>query len=290
MSLELLKDVNVQQGLKELGSEAYTFAQNMRTRVDTPVLDDGTDTWEIWLDSKTNNDYGGVNEDNRHRFRINQGSNLSTIISSQISSDGSIASDEKAYNTSEATEFIIIEQEILGTDTRYAIRADKYEDIREALNQARDSGEEYSVEDLVTQGGFQINTYLNHDEIIKLSDGRSITDLTNEEIDNLSLDDIEYVHDGWLEHAVGESDRTDEDYLVAAQLLGKYVKKADEEGCFRGEDKEGMYFAVNPSEDGYKVRPWYVDDSDDRSDADVRVDFSCGRHFFGVGSRRRRRA
>ena len=74
MSLELVKFNTVQGGLREIGNLAYSMMQNLTARVETPVLEDGTDLWKnTWLDSKDINFCGCTNDDNRHRFKIDRG-------------------------------------------------------------------------------------------------------------------------------------------------------------------------------------------------------------------------
>lgn len=254
MALELLENVTVQTGLAELKDKACSMKQNMLTRVKTPVLEDGTSLWKKYLDSKDVNFYGSTNDDNKYRFKIYHGFDLTKIVNAKLV-DGAVPSEKKDYMASKGTEFIIL-------DGNHAIRADKYEGIKKKLNQ-----EDYSLDSL-EDGIFKINTSSNPDEIIKYDKSRNIEDLT--------LDDIEYVHGGWLEHAVGKNNASQEEYLEAAKLLAKYVIKAQEKDCF--EEEIGMGFFVETDVDDYKLRPWYVGDSDDRSVADVRDGFgNCGR-------------
>src|SRR3989338_2594271 len=106
MTLELLTGVNVQEGLREFGLSVNSMGQNMLARVETPVLEDGTNLWTRWLDSRTQNLYGGVNEDKRHRFKIDHTFDLGAIVNAAINSDGSISTDKPAYELSPATGFI----------------------------------------------------------------------------------------------------------------------------------------------------------------------------------------
>ena len=267
MPLELLTGVNVQEGLRELGDSAYSMGQNMLARVETPVLDDGTDLWRCFLDSKTINHYGGVNEDNRHQFKVDNEPDLGAIVNAAINSDGSISTSQQAYEHSPPTGFVIVGQSDLeGTNADYAIRTDKYEAVREQLSQGR-----YKAEDLEKAGGFKANVRLKPEEIIRYK---------GENVDELTLDDIEYVHDGWLEHAVGKSNATQEEYLEAAKSLARYVAKAQEERCFN--DGTGMGFFVRTDVDDYKVRPWFVFNSDFRYSASGWSDFFDNGQFLRV--------
>lgn len=233
MTLDLLRVNTIQQGLRELVDNAYPFRQNMDARVATPVLGDGTDLWTIWLDSRTINLYGGVNEDGRHRFKIDHEFDLSKMIGSPIRSDGSISLDEQIYMQSQGRGFIIIpKSDVKDAKTDYAIRADKYESVKDKLSEG------IAEDALKESGGFKINIRLKPKEV--------------------------FANDGWLELAVGRNDAVDSDYKSAAKFLeNDYVPKAQERDCFP--DGVGMGFIVQTDVQDYKVRPWCVYCSSSRS-------------------------
>ena len=257
MALKLLKYETAQKGLKEIVDSAYSMKQNLSARVKTPFLADGTDLWDTWLDSKTFNLCGGVNQDDRYRFKIDHDFDLSRIISAKINSDGSISTDENIYNKSKGTEFIIISRrDVEGAEADYAIRADKYKNIQEQLNKG-----EYRINELkkAGAGGFKINEWLKPDKIP--------------------------THDGWIELAVGKNNASKKDYENASKFLkDKYVPLAEKRGCFS--DGTGMGFFVRTDVKDCNVRPWYVDDSNDGSDADFRNDFDYFGRFLGVCSKK----
>ncbi|MFH1316791.1 MAG: hypothetical protein ABII01_04690 [Candidatus Woesearchaeota archaeon] len=249
MVLDLLRIVNVQAGLRELVESAYSFRQNMDARVDSPVLHDGTDLWKTWLDSRTMCLYGGVNEDDRHCFKVDHGFDLSGIIDASINSDGSISVDKQVYLQSQGREFIIIgKSDVKGAEADYAIRVDKYLSVKGQLS-------EINMEDLEKAGAFKIGISLSPYEIA--------------------------IHDGWLELAVGKNTASDSDYREAAQFLkDKYVPEAQKNDCFP--DGVGMAFCVKTDVEGYKVRPWFVISSIDRSYANFRNFFNCNGLFLRV--------
>ncbi|MCK4784032.1 MAG: hypothetical protein KAV87_09795, partial [Desulfobacteraceae bacterium] len=249
MALELVTNVNVQEGLNELVDEAYSMRQNLDAIVETPVLEDGTELFSTFLDSKTMNLYGDVKQDSRHRFKIDHAFDLSKIINAGVNSDGSISIDEHTYKQSQGTEFIIISgKDIKGTTTEYAIRTDKYEKIREQLNKGR-----YEAKEIEKAGGFKINESLKPEEIS--------------------------THDGWKELAVGKNNASEQDYEKASKFLEyEYLPKAQQNQCFP--DGTGMNFLINAKENNYRVRSWYVRDSRDCSDADDRYDFDSSGHFL----------
>ncbi|MFH1054083.1 MAG: hypothetical protein V1740_06715 [Candidatus Woesearchaeota archaeon] len=243
MVLDLLRDVNVLAGLRELVESAYFFRQNMNTRVDSPILHDGTDLWKTWLDSRTMCLYGGVNEDDRHCFKVDHGFDLSSIIDASVNPDGSFSVDEEVYLQSQGREFIIIgKSDVKDAEADYAIRVDKYQSVKGQLS-------EINRKDLEKAGAFKIGVRLSPDEIA--------------------------IHDGWLELAVGKNNATEQDYKESFQFLkDKYVPEAQKNNCFP--DGVGMAFFVRTDVEDYKVRPWFVFNSNNRSYAnggDVFYDF-----------------
>jgi hypothetical protein len=244
MSLEVAKFNTVQEGLKELGDSAYSMRQNLEARLDDQGL------FSTWLDSKTIQLYGGVNEDNRHRFKIDHAFDLSAIINEDISSDGSIKINQGNYLQSQGTEFIIISKsELKEAEADYAIRADNCQSIREQLNNGN-----YKLQDLEKAGGFKINVHLTPGEAKS--------------------------HNGWKELAAGKNKASSEDYASASELLCKYIGEAKKEKCFP--DGIGMGFFVETSVKSYKARPWYVFYSGNRSDADGRGYFDSIGRFLRV--------
>ncbi len=247
MAIRVASSGNVQTCLKELLNAAYSMKQNLEARVDTPVLPDGTNLFGIWLDSKTIQLYGGVNEDNRHRFKIDHNYNLSTIVNASVSSDGSISLHKDKYLKSEGTEFIIISRLGLGgAKSDYAVRADKYTAVREQLNKG-----EFTAEALEKAGGFKINHSLTPGEA-----GTS---------------------DGWIEMAVGKNRATAQDYASVSGLLQRYIAEAQERGCFGG---GGMGFYVETGSQDYKARPWFVFGFGRRSDANGKNHFTNDGRFL----------
>ena len=138
------------------------------------------------------------------------------------------------------SEFIIISRNNIKEATaEYAIRVDKYAEIRKQLNKGR-----YEAEELEKVGGFKINESLRPEEIS--------------------------AHDGWKELAVGKNNASDQDHEEASKFLDEYILKAQQDKCFL--DGTGMEFFVNTNENN-KVRHWFVFDSSDKSYAFGRGDF-----------------
>ncbi len=275
MELELAQFGTVQSGLKEQKNTAYTLSQDLQARLDTPVLQDGTNLWQTFLDSRTMQLYGGVNDDQRHRFKIDHSFDLSTIVNADINADGSVTIEPTKYSQSRGTEFVIISREELnGADKNYAIRADKYNAIKSALNNSRQTKKKYDLTALMQAGGFVVNSDLTHEEVITTED---------------KTGKVTRVHDGWIELAVGKNNALAEDYSKAVDLLKRYVPEAQKNGCFK--EGVGMGWYVETGSNGYKARSWCVYDSDGRSRADDWYDLgNLGRFLRVRGSRRRRRA
>ena len=80
LPLQLLKFDEIIEGLRNFvqAKEApYSMRQNLEAMVETPVLEDGTDLWRrTQLDSKDMQLYGGKNEDDRYRFKIDSDCDL----------------------------------------------------------------------------------------------------------------------------------------------------------------------------------------------------------------------
>ena len=55
----------------------------------------------------------------------------------------------------------------------------------------------YRHEELKKAGGFKINQNLKPEEIVQYDKAKNIDDIT--------LDDIKYIHDGWLELSAGKN-------------------------------------------------------------------------------------
>jgi len=249
MALELLTTVNVQEGLKELLDKAYSIRQNLNARVETPILEDGIKLFDTFLYSKTMNLYGGVNEDNRHRFKIDNAFDLNKIINADINFDSSIFIDEYTYLQSQGVEFIILHRnDIKEATAEYAIKTDKYEKIREQLNKGN-----YSPEEIEKAGGFKINEGL---EPKKIS-----------------------THDGWKELAVGKNKASYENYEEAFKFLKeKYVPKAQQNKCFPS--GTGMVFFVYTDGDNYVAQPWSILNSSKGSCADGGGQFEDDGYFL----------
>lgn len=248
-------EITILKGVDKLGKTAYSMKDNMVARLKTPVLEDGTDLWKTYLDSKDVNSYGSKNDDGRRRFKMDHAFDLDKIINASLA-NGAVPSSIGDYSASTGTEFIIL-------DDNHSIRADKYVSIVDKLDK-----DDYSIDDL-QDCIFKINADLSTDQVIKYD--RSKFD-TSEKLNELTWEDIEYVHDGWLGHAVGKNNASEEEYLEAAKLLAKYALKAEKKDCF-----DGMGFCVNTGED-FVVRSWRVGDSDFGS-----ITYSRG--YFGSGGR-----
>lgn len=281
MPLELLVAKNLQEVSRGLGKSAYSMGKNMLARVRTPVLADDANLWNIRLDSITQNHYGSLNKDNRPRFKIDHEPDLGLIVNAAVNPDGSISTSQQAYEQSSATEFVIILwSDLNGATADYAIRADKYEAAREQIGKGR-----RKAEDLEKVGGFKINQWLKPEEVIRYGAKNA---------DDLTLRGIKYVHEGWLELAVGKCNATKKEYLEAAKLLAKYAAKAQEEGCFI-DGTGGMGFFVNTDLRGYKVRLRFLGESGDLSYSDDRGIFQfingqfLGLNGAGIGCRAQRR-
>lgn len=254
MALDLLTNVTIREGLNELGGIAYSMRDNLIARLKTPILEDGVDLWKTYIDSKDVNFYGSNGNDGRSRFKMDHEFDLTKIINANLS-NGAVPSNSKDYSASTATEFIIL-------DDNHAVRADKYATIVGKLDQ-----DDYSIADL-QDGIFKINANLSSGQVIKYDKSKKVEDLT--------WDDIEYVHDGWIEHAVGKNNASKDEYLETAKLLANYVLEAEKRDCF-----DGMGFYVNTGED-FVVRPWFIYNSDLDSDAFGRISFNFNGHFLRV--------
>ena len=254
----------------EQGNNAYTLSHNLQARLNTPVLQDNINLWRMWLDSRTMQLYGGVNEDNRYRFKIDHSFDLSAIVNANINYlDGSVIINQTTYSQSQGTEFIIISSKDLnGANKDYAMKTDKYGIIRSALNKSRQSRHKYDLTALIRVGGFAINSDLDTEEIIS----------TEEEIGKVTR-----VHDGWLELAVGKNNAKEEDYSKAEDLLKRYVTEARKNECFvMG---IGMRFFVGNYLKDYKVNSWCIEGSLGMSDASVRYLSQNGRFLVLHGGR-----
>lgn len=168
LELALAEAKNIIEGLQQFGDSAFTMGQNLRARTEKPILSYDTNLWRTWLDSRTMQLYGGLNDDGRVRFKIDNNPDLTTIISQPyILTKGSFQIDDEIYARSKGTEFIVIAKKgVKEADANYyAIRADKYQKIRASLNKAQ-----LTAEDLAKAGGFKVNEPLTPNEA-KASDG-----------------------------------------------------------------------------------------------------------------------
>ncbi len=271
---QVLRFGTVQEGLNILGNSAPSGRQNLEARVGNSSL------FGRWMDSKDISLYGGMNDDQRYRFKEDFSFNLPFIASADVNADGSVSIDNTRYTQSQGTEFILIgKEELTGTTDVYAISSKRYDIVKSVLNTVRSSGQRFSVDKLVKAGGFKVNADLTVDEHIKLKDGRSVLDLKKEDITRLSLEDFEYIHAGWHEHFIGSNNVTPKQYLKGAKLYVKYLQEANKNNCFpKG---KGMGFFLETGVRDYKARSWCVVSSRHRSRADVRVLYSCG-HFLKV--------
>lgn len=254
--VRLLTAVTIQGGLRSLGKTPPCMRDNLVARVRTPILEDGTDLWDTFLNCRDVNFHGHKNADKYYRFRTEHLFDIRRISNAELV-NGAILYTRDAYLASKGTEFIIL-------DYNHAIRADKYARIRDRLIQGG-----YSVGAL-EDGIFIINEEMSPEHVIKYD--RSIRPK------ELRWGDIVYVHYGWLEHAVGKNRASRKEYLEAAKLLANYVLQAEKKGCFK---KEGMGYYVNTS-DVFVVRPWCLYYSKMFSSADAREGFHLGGRFLGA--------
>lgn len=266
MKLELVQFGTVQLGLKEQGNTAYILSQDLQARLDTPILEDCTNLWQTFLDSRTMQLYGGVNDDQRHRFKIDHSFDLSTIVNADINADGSVTIKPTKYSQSQGTEFVIISRkELNSADKDYAIRADEYNVIKSALNNSRRNKEKYDLTALMLAGGFVVKSDLTPVEVITTEDktGKVIR-----------------VHGGWLELAVGKNNALVRDYSNAVDLLIRYVPEAQKNGCFK--KGIGMGWYVETDSNDYKARSWCVYNSYDGSRASDGNSLNCNGRFLRV--------
>jgi len=242
MGLKLVRFDTIQEGLRELGDTAPTTRQNLEARAKTPTLADGTNIWEIPLDSRTMLLEGGFNEDGLPRFKIDHDFDIGAIVDAQISQDGSVSIDEATYLNSKGAEFIVIENERIRSGAYFVIRAmvptqignvmaylleleDSLSDVfNKATNyviQARDyplvrtplrKGKRISRGELEEAGGFKMDRLLKPKEV---RNGRN-----------------DKVHKGWLALAIGENSPPQEDYSKALSLVADYLSEAKKQGCF----------------------------------------------------------
>lgn len=245
LELELYETDTLKIGLQELGDMAFTMAQNLRARRETPILGDGTDIWQTLLDSKTFLFYAGLNKDNRVRFKIDNEPDLATILSQPVRLDfldESIQINEEIYNKSSGREFVVISKQDLkeANADYYAIRADKYQIIRKRLNEGK-----LTANGLVKAGAF----------IVK-------DDVTPKEAKS---------SDGWLELQVGKNRASKSDYEKALKEFGLYVDEAQKKGCFR--HGYGMKFDIRTKEKKYAAYPCVIENYLHASETDVRLDF-----------------
>ena len=262
---------SIQEGLRTFweNEEILPSMRDILTaRLETPLLPGGTDLWKKVLDSQDIIFYGGKNKEGLYRFKVDHGFNIENIVNAELVG-GAVPSDSDDYSASTGTEFVIIGKSgIKGDNKDYAIRADKYESIKEKLNQGN-----YKINAL-EDGIFIINKNLIPNKLIKYKKSKKIEDLT--------WDDIQYVNDGWLEHAVGRNGASEDECLEAAKLLARYVLEAKEKDCFGGTRFEGMRFNVNTAEDGFVARHWYLDSSANRSNAHGMDNFYSYGYFLRV--------
>lgn len=274
--------ITIKEGLAFLGNSAPSGRQNLEARVSNPLL------FGKYMDSKDIRLYGGMNDDQRYRFKEDFSFNLPFIegYKLNLNRDCSIPIDNAQYAQSQGAEFILIGQEELsGTDNVYAISSKKYDDVKSALNSARSSGKRFSVDELVNAGGFKVNKSLTVDENIKLKDGRNVLELKTEDIGKLSLADFEYIHAGWHEHFTGSNNATPEQYLEGAKLYVIYLQKTKENISFQ--NGKGMGFSVETRVEDYKARSWLVSSSDGLSWAGNSLSFLNSGQFLMFGDKLR---
>lgn len=266
--MEIALFESVQKGLKALGDSACSIKQNLEQRIQNPfaiisvqdsvvpISDIRYSSRKIWnagLYSKTFVLCGSKNEDDRRRIKIDHDFDLTQIINGNISPNGSIPTSQEAYLESQGTEFILMmETEVEGGvnpfQEAYAIRADKYDKVREGLNQGK-----YPKASLEEAGGFKIWQCLTPEEVIR--------------------------SDGWLELAVGKNRASEEEYAEASALLAQYVTLAKKNGCFRNTQHRapgliygakdvqwGMQLGIHSHHNNYEIHPLYLGNVHQRSE------------------------
>lgn len=258
MRLELARFNNELAVLVNILDSAFSMKDDLTERIERPVLEDGTDLWKTDLDSKTTILYGEKNEEGRNVFKIDNEFNLDLVTGKKIDDEGLVSIDRSAYLGSSGTEFVIIKKgELNEAKVDYAIRADKYQSIKERLARG-----ECKLCDLVNAGGFKVNAWLRPSEIYADEEGAKA------------------LHDGWLELFVGKNNASAEEYKSAARLMKDYVLKAKEHACFQL--GRGMGFWVDTGQEGCAVRWLYVRKSDYMSHASNGSLFGDKRHFLRV--------
>lgn len=219
-------------GLKQLGDRAATIGQILTARIDKPMVH-GMPLWKTHLFSRTMQLYGGLNEDGRTRFKIDNEPDLETLLNQPVIQNGPLEINEQIYRQSRGIEFIAIPKDDLrGANSNYVIRADKYQNVREPLNR-----KELTVADLVKAGGFKVSV-----DIFETK-----AELTPEEVKT---------HDGWLEYAVGKNMASAQEYEQALRLLGQYIAQAQQNECFLS--GTGMDFGIKLPETRYIAFPTVV--------------------------------
>lgn len=270
----------VKEGAFMLGSSAPSGRQTLEARIKDPEL------FKIWLDSRDVHLYGGMGS--HHRYRLKMDFDFTQVFGAYGDPDSPVLISEKRYNRSNGTAFVIIPKlELEGTAYDWAIEARKYRDfVRDGLDVARAAGKGFSVDDLIKAGGCKINTGLAVDEHIRLTRGRDVLKLSEEEIAMLSLPDFGYIHACWLKHFTGYNEATPQQYLEGARLYARYLQEAVKNQCFT--ERRGMGFSVGVLNreymlaKDYRVCNWYVQNKDGKSGAADWKSPSDFGHFLSV--------
>lgn len=239
MPLKLADFETVYEGLSHLRDRAYSVRQNLDARKHSPNVTGTPGLWAVFLDSRTMQLCGGRNEDAKCQFKIDHDFDVNHVVNSPVNRDGSVAINEEVYDASGGTEFAIITNpDLIGVE--FAIRADKYSNIRDQLGHGQ-----FTDEDIQAAGGFKINESLTPQEAVTC--------------------------DGWLELAVGRNKASIQDYAQTGEFLTEYISIAEKEACFPDGKGMGLYVWTDVAD--YQIRPWFITYSSYRSYADSRCSF-----------------
>lgn len=234
------------KGLEERVYKANNMKRNLEI---ASTSDRKHDSWKYGLESKTAILYGGRDEDGMFSFKIDKYFDLNKIVNKRSKIKNKI--DKETYTQSRGTEFVIIPHNKLKhgfLSSNYAIRADTYRKIKKDILDGN-----YNSKDLEKAGGFVIGDDVNSNEdIVKLKKGAK-----KKAIDDLTLEDFEFIHDGYANLAIKENRANPSNYLEAAKLLVKHISNVKKDGSifgFGGFYAGEMGFYVNEKEKKHKAK------------------------------------
>ncbi len=201
MPYALSKNMRLKDSIPELGHLALTSGEVMMKRVFEPIIN-GQDLWDCDISSRTLMLYSGKDSQGICRFKIDHDYDFFDLVYARTRSFQPIAHREREqgcegrfYQQSRGTEFVFIERKDNPQLTAdHVIRSDKYKSNIDQICKGK-------LNDLILSriGAFQINTDLTYAEALK--------------------------NEFWAELAVGKSDTTPEEYLLARNLVEDYAKK-----------------------------------------------------------------